>query len=141
MLFHDEQSIMPHFKFDVSALQRHTSYWDRNKDGIIFPHETYDGFRYISKVNCATLAKEVSDDHILTRALGFNMLISLMGTLGFHLVHVSYWTQGSWLPDPRFPVYVKRIHRAKHGSDTEVYDQSGDYDERRFKQIFERYDM
>lgn len=53
------------------------------------------------------------------RRLGFNLLIS---TLAVPFVHgsFSYPTLKSWIPDPRFPIYLDQIHRTKHGSDSEV---------------------
>jgi peroxygenase len=74
------------------------------------------------------------------RALGFNSLIALSSALAFHVLHVSYPTSPSWIPDPRFPVYVKNIHWAKHGSDTETFDTEGRFVPEKFEEIFSKYD-
>ncbi|KAJ9644662.1 hypothetical protein H2201_000440 [Coniosporium apollinis] len=101
-----------------TALQKHVSFWDRNKDGIIYPWESHAGFR----------------------ALGFNFLISITSALAFHILHVSYPTSPYWIPDPRFPVYLENIHWAKHGSDTESFDEEGNFNRGKFEHIFEKYD-
>lgn len=54
-------------------------------------------------------------------------------TFTFHL-------QSSWIPNLFFPVYVERIHRAKHGSDTGTYDIDGFFHGESFSKIFERHD-
>ncbi|CDZ96256.1 EF-hand domain pair [Phaffia rhodozyma] len=88
------------------------------KTGVIFPTDTYNGFR----------------------ALGFNTFIALQSALAFHILHVSFPTCESWIPDLRFPVYVERIARAKHGSDTESYTMEGTFDEGRYDRIFKKFD-
>lgn len=60
--------------------------------------------------------------------------------LAFHLLHASYWTSESWFPNPLLPVYVARIHRAKHGSSTWTYDRDGRFNGQSFAEIFDRYD-
>lgn len=39
----------------------------------------------------------------------------------------SYVTCPSMLPDPFFRIWVKNIHKAKHGSDTGAYDHLGHF--------------
>lgn len=48
-------------------------------------------------------------------------------------------TWGTWLPDPFFRLKINKMHRAKHGSDSEVYTKIGDYDNERFNSMFELY--
>jgi hypothetical protein len=48
-------------------------------------------------------------------------------------------TWGTWLPDPFFRLKIKNMHRAKHGSDSEVYTKIGEYDDERFNYIFKMY--
>lgn len=38
-----------------------------------------------------------------------------MSAAAFHVLHVGYPTQKSWVPNLLFPVDVSRIARAKHG--------------------------
>ncbi|KAH7312530.1 Caleosin related protein-domain-containing protein [Stachybotrys elegans] len=101
-----------------TVLQRHVEFWDRDNDGIIHPWDVYNGFR----------------------ELGFGILFSI-GSLLIP-VFFSYPTRlgHSWLPDPLLRIYVKDIHKAKHGSDTGIYDFDGNFDEQRFNELYERFD-
>lgn len=67
-------------------------FWDRDSDGVIWPWDTYVGFR----------------------DLGFNILFSFAAVLIINL-NFSYPTRlaHSYLPDPFFRVYVDSIHKAK----------------------------
>ncbi len=97
----------------LSVLQQHVKYFDENDDGVILPWETYDGFR----------------------SLGFGIVLSFVAAFLIHSF-VSYPTQPNWLPDLRFPIYISRIHCAKHGSDSEVFDNEGRFVPSKFDQIW-----
>ncbi|KAF7560165.1 hypothetical protein G7046_g3977 [Stylonectria norvegica] len=102
----------------ASALQQHVRFWDRDNDGIIHPWDVYNGFR----------------------ELGFGILFSI-GSLLIPLFF-SYPTRlgHSWWPDPMLRIYMKDIHKAKHGSDTGVYDYDGNFCIDRFDHLFDRFD-
>lgn len=99
-----------------TPLQGHVAFFDRDGDGIIWPLDTYSGFR----------------------DLRFGVLLAMFATWVIH-TGFSYITMGSWIPDPFFRVSVKRMHRAKHGSDSEVYTGTGEFDQSRFNYVFDMY--
>jgi Ca2+-binding EF-hand superfamily protein len=102
----------------LSPLQKHVQFWDRDSDGVIWPLDVYSGFR----------------------ELGFGLFFSI----GSFLIPIffSYPTRlgHSWMPDPMFRIYVKDINKAKHGSDTGIYDFDGNFNQERFEQLFDRFD-
>ncbi|GIL80563.1 hypothetical protein Vretimale_16017 [Volvox reticuliferus] len=100
-----------------TVLQQHVMFWDRDNDGVITMADTFVGFR----------------------RLGFNLLIS---SLAVPFIHgsFSYPTQKTWIPDPRLRIYMDRIHRTKHGSDSEVYDNEGRFVPEKFEELFSKYD-
>ncbi|RDW72758.1 uncharacterized protein DSM5745_07930 [Aspergillus mulundensis] len=104
---------------EFTPMQQHVLFWDRDRDGQIYPSDTYRGFR----------------------DLGFNILFSLAAVLIINL-NFSYPTRlaHSFLPDPRFRVYVDSIYKAKHGSDSGTFDAEGRFVPQAFEDMFSKYD-
>lgn len=102
----------------LTALQQHIIFWDRDCDNVIYPHNVYTGFREI----------------------GFSIPFSLASLL--IPVFFSYPTRlaHSYIPDPLFRIYVSSIHKAKHGSDTSIYDIEGNFRVQFFEDMFIEYD-
>lgn len=106
------------YKGELTPLQRHVAFFDRNKDGVIYPSETYQGFRAIG---CGV-------------ALSAAAAVFVNGGLGPKTVPENE------KPAPfKFPIYVKNIHRGKHGSDSGVYDSNGRFVPEKFEEIFKKY--
>ncbi|TFB03470.1 putative peroxygenase 3 [Trichoderma ghanense] len=99
-----------------TVLQQHCDYFDQDKDGIIWPLDTYKGLR----------------------GLGWNFLLCLFATFIIH-VPFSYPTVPGHLPDPFFRIYLRNIHKTKHGSDTGTYDNEGRFVPQKFEDMFSKY--
>ncbi|KAF2438424.1 Caleosin-domain-containing protein [Karstenula rhodostoma CBS 690.94] len=99
-----------------TVLQQHCEFFDTDRDGIIWPQDTFHGFH----------------------KLGFGLVLSLFAVFVIH-ANFSYPTLPSWLPDPFFRIYIANIHKDKHGSDTGTYDNEGRFVPQKFEDIFEKY--
>ncbi|DBA86838.1 hypothetical protein WJX79_007684 [Trebouxia sp. C0005] len=100
-----------------TVLQQHCDFWDEDKDGVIYPLDTYRGFRRIGAPVW----------------MSFLAMFFVNGTF-------SYWTCPTWIPDPSFGIYTDKIHRTKHGSDSETYDTEGRFSPMAFENQFSKYD-
>ncbi|EPS65302.1 hypothetical protein M569_09475, partial [Genlisea aurea] len=85
-----------------TPLQKHVMFFDRNKDGIIYPSETYQGFR----------------------AIGCGVFLSSLAAAFIHL-GLSRKTRPGKPFSFRFPIEVNNIKLSKHTSDSGVYDREG----------------
>ncbi|QCD89596.1 probable peroxygenase 4 [Vigna unguiculata] len=108
----DEKPI-PH---DQNVLQKHVEFFDRNQDGIIYPWETFQGFR----------------------AIGCGYLLSSAAAI-FINASLSSKTRPGKFPSPLLPIEVKNIQKAKHGSDSSVYDSEGRFVPSKFEEIFRKH--
>ena len=98
------------------VLQQHCAFFDTDSDCVIWPLDTYRGFR----------------------RLGYNILLSAIAVLIIH-ANFSYPTLSSFIPDPCFRIYTSLIHKDKHGSDSGTYDNEGRFIPQKFEDIFAKY--
>ena len=96
-----------------TALQKHVDFFDSNRDGRITLEETYSGLRRlgVGVLRSATFAS------VINGALGPTTSRALTASID-----------------------TTRIHLARHGSDTGVYDKRGRFSPRRFRALFKRHD-
>ncbi|GAA5878394.1 hypothetical protein JCM8547_007906 [Rhodosporidiobolus lusitaniae] len=102
---------------DESVLQQHVAFFDKDQDGYIGPWDTFKGF------------------HELGYALFWCIIAVFIINPAF-----SLFTFDSFFCLLRWRIPVKNIHRAKHGSDTGVYDEEGRFVPARFERIFSMFD-
>ncbi|PUZ61609.1 hypothetical protein GQ55_4G290000 [Panicum hallii var. hallii] len=101
---------------NMTELQKHVSFFDRNKDGIITPLETFQGFV----------------------AVGCEIAFSSAAASTVHGALAPFTNPPGALP-PYVNIYVKYIHRAIHGSDTGAYDSKGRFVQEKFDEIFTKH--
>ncbi|KFK41485.1 hypothetical protein AALP_AA2G136700 [Arabis alpina] len=101
---------------EENFLKKHVAFFDRNKDGIIYPSETFEGLR----------------------AIGCGYLVSTFASLFINIGFSSRSRPGkgfSW----SLPIDVKNVHLARHGSDSGAYDHQGRFVPSKFEEIFANY--
>ncbi|KAL1194126.1 putative peroxygenase 7 [Cardamine amara subsp. amara] len=103
-------------KEEKTALEKHVAFFDRNGDGVVYPWETYQGFR----------------------ALGTGRIVSAFVGIFINL-GLSRKTRPGKEFSPLFPIEVKNSRFGIHGSDTDVYDKDGRFVESKFEEIFKKH--
>ncbi|PON70315.1 Caleosin-related [Parasponia andersonii] len=98
------------------VLQKHAAFFDLNHDGLIYPWETFQGFRKI----------------------GSGIALSTIATL-FINITLSGKTRPGKCPNLLFPIEIKNIQRGKHGSDSGAYDSEGRFVPSKFEEIFAKH--
>lgn len=101
---------------DLTVLQQHVMFWDRDNDGVIWPNDTFVGFR----------------------RLGYPLPLCVLAVPFIHTL--AFFTSPTLIPNPLAPFHMKYAHRAKHGSDTGVYDTAGRFVPERFEEMFAAHD-
>ncbi|GAA5863417.1 hypothetical protein JCM8547_006975 [Rhodosporidiobolus lusitaniae] len=102
---------------DAPVLKQHVLFFDKDADNIIWPLDTYRGFR----------------------ELGYSFFWCCFAMCVIHFFF-SYFSAPGFLPDPFFRIFLKNGHRTKHGSDTGVYDPEGRFIPAKFEEIFTKFD-
>nr|XP_027187355.1 probable peroxygenase 5 [Cicer arietinum] len=99
-----------------SALQKHVSFFDRNHDGIVYPKETFQGFR----------------------AIGCGVALSTAASAFIH-AGLSQKTRPGEPPSILLPIVVANIKLAIHGSDSGAYNAEGGFVASKFEEIFSKH--
>ncbi|XP_047332441.1 probable peroxygenase 4 [Impatiens glandulifera] len=105
-----------HHHDDENVLQKHVAFFDRNHDGVIYPWETFQGLR----------------------AIGAGILLSSFAAV-FINAGLSRKTRPGKFPSLLFPIEIKNIEKAKHTSDSGVYDTEGRFVATRFEEMFNQH--
>lgn len=95
-----------------TALQKHVAFFDRADDGMITWTDTYEG--------CRALGFSMSKSAALATAINAGLGNSTGGTT--------------------FTINVDNIHKGKHDSDSDIYDDDGNYVQKKFDALFDRFD-
>jgi hypothetical protein len=100
----------------TQVLQQHVDFFDQDRDGVIWPRDTWTGFH----------------------KLGFNIFLCALAVFIIH-ANFSFPTGRHWYPDPFFRIFTDRIHKNNHGSDSETFDTEGRFVPQKFEDIFAKY--
>ncbi|KAF3331545.1 putative peroxygenase 4 [Carex littledalei] len=102
---------------NLTALQMHAAFFDRDNDGIIYIKETYQGLR----------------------AIGVNVAVAVAGSLFINGALSPLTRPPGTGSSPLLPIYIENISKGKHGSDTDAYDSDGKFVPEKFEEIFTTY--
>ncbi|GAB4828720.1 Probable peroxygenase 4 [Ancistrocladus abbreviatus] len=99
-----------------NVLAKHVAFFDKNNDGLVYPWETFQGFR----------------------AIGCGITLSTAAAFIINM-GLSRKTRPGKFPSLLFPIEIKNIALAKHGSDSGVYDTEGRFVPSKFEEIFSKH--
>lgn len=102
-------------KESKTPLQKHVAFFDQNNDGIVHVSETFKGLRDLG----------------LGRALSAFGSVFINGGLGSKTGEKF----------SNLTVNISKIAQAKHDSDTDVFDEKGDFSSTKFEELFDKYDL
>ncbi|MFS7896315.1 putative plant seed peroxygenase [Helianthus anomalus] len=102
---------------DQNVLKKHAVFFDRNNDGVIYPWETFQGFR----------------------AIGSGILLSTIAAVYINVSLSRKTRPGKRYPNLLFPINIVNITMGKHGSDSGVYDSHGRFVPSKIEEIFQKY--
>ncbi|KAL3676645.1 hypothetical protein R1sor_026593 [Riccia sorocarpa] len=127
-----------------SVLQQHVQFFDRNHDGIIYPWEIYAGLRAVGfnvvlsfisaiSINLALSYVTLPVPTFFARAFKTSLFPIMNNTAALSADSIAL------LPNPIFPIYISKIHKGKHGSDTGVYDTEGRFVPNKFEELWTKF--
>ncbi|KAL6631331.1 hypothetical protein ACP70R_028181 [Stipagrostis hirtigluma subsp. patula] len=143
---------------NMTALQKHVAFFDRDQDGIITASEIFEGREASAmmladdaRANMTGLQKHVSffdrnKDGILTPAetmqgfvaIGCELAFSTAAASSIHAALAPITSPPGSLP-PYINIYLEYIHKAMHESDTGAYDAKGRFVQEKFDEIFTKH--
>lgn len=100
-----------------TALEQHCLYFDPDRDGIIWPLDTY----------------------YVCRDWGWSFPVAFFFAGAIHFVQ-SYGTVPGILPDPCFRIWISNLYKNKHGSSTMSFDNKGRFHALQFDEFFATHD-
>ncbi|KAG8629184.1 hypothetical protein KVT40_003049 [Elsinoe batatas] len=102
----------------LTVVSQHAAYFDQDNDGVIWPLDTYR--------DC--------------RNFGWSIPLSIFAMFIIN-INLSYPTVPGWLPDPAFRIWLDRMHKDKHGSDSLSFDNEGRFRPQMLEDFFAKYDQ
>jgi len=101
-----------------TVLEQHCEFFDPDRDGIIWPADTY----------------------YACRSWGWAVPLSLFFAAAIHVVQ-SYGSLPGVLPDPFFRIHIRNLYMSKHGSSSLVIDYEGCFQPQQFEDFFSKFDV
>ncbi|EAZ36515.1 hypothetical protein OsJ_20850 [Oryza sativa Japonica Group] len=115
---------------NMTALQKHVSFFDRNKDGIITPSETIEG---VVAIGC---------DFAFARDLAASVHAGLGPKTSPGKIDPVLFPHSNAQKDaplPHLSIYINNIYRGMHRSDTGALDAKGRFVPAKFEEIFSKH--